>query len=228
MRFLTTACDLMILNLLTILLCLPVVTAVPALTALHYMTLKMARGEQTYLIRPYFKSFAENFQQSFVIGLILLAVGAVIYADWYLIWFSGAAFPQAMKVMITAVTLIVILLLMWVIPVQAHFENTIGSTFKNAVLLSLANFPRTLGMISVWLLPVAVALISYVLWPLIVLFGLSVPAYFSSQLYSPAFLQFEPKAEETVPDELFSMNESDLDVFAENLKETMDTEEEQR
>ena len=44
--FLNKVTDLLILNLVTLLLCLPVITAGAALTAMHYVLLKMGREEE--------------------------------------------------------------------------------------------------------------------------------------------------------------------------------------
>lgn len=43
--------DLIILNLLCILCCLPIVTIGPSLTALHYVTMKMVRNEESYIVK---------------------------------------------------------------------------------------------------------------------------------------------------------------------------------
>ena len=55
MRALGKIADLMILNVLTILLCLPVITGGAAITALHYMCLKLVRNEEGYILKGYFK-----------------------------------------------------------------------------------------------------------------------------------------------------------------------------
>lgn len=220
MRFLTLLFDLMILNLITVLLCIPVVTAVPALVALHYMTLKMARDEQSYIIAPYFKSFKENFKQAFLLGLILLAGVAVLAVDIHIVWGEGSSSPQAMRIAVTAGTIIIVLLFSWIIPLQSHFVNTIGTTLRNSVLMALGNFPRTLLMAAIWLIPVAIAWASYALWPLIVLFGLSAPAFLCAKVYSPVFRRFEPEPEEETPDEQFSMSEADLEQFSKDLDDT--------
>ena len=73
--------DLMILNIVFLICCLPVVTIGASLTALHYVTLKMARNEESYIVRSFFKSFKQNFRQATIINLIMLAVGAVLYVD---------------------------------------------------------------------------------------------------------------------------------------------------
>ena len=64
MRVLGRIADLMIINFLTILLCIPVVTAGAAFTAMHYVMLKLVRDEEGYIVKQYFKSFKENFVQS--------------------------------------------------------------------------------------------------------------------------------------------------------------------
>ena len=46
--------DIMILNAVCLICCLPVVTIGPSLTALYYMTLKMMRNEESYLLRGFF------------------------------------------------------------------------------------------------------------------------------------------------------------------------------
>lgn len=220
MRFLSEAFDLMALNILALLLCIPIVTAVPSLVALHYMTLKMVRKEESYIVKPFFKSFKENFKQSFIIGLIFIAAFIILYMDYNIVYVADIGLPAAFRIILVVVTIIILLLMIWVIPLQSHFVNTLKGTFRNSVLMSLANFPRTLLMALIWLIPLAVAYISAMLWPLLFLYGLSVPAYLSAKVYSPAFKRFEPEQEEEVPDEYFSMDEGDLEQFQKDLNET--------
>ena len=63
--------DLIMLNVVFLICCLPIVTIGASLTALHYVTLKMARNEESYIIRSFFKSFKQNFKQATVINLII-------------------------------------------------------------------------------------------------------------------------------------------------------------
>ena len=60
MEGLSKISDLVVLNLLVLLCCIPVITAGAALTGMHYVLLKMARNEEGYIARSYFKSFKEN------------------------------------------------------------------------------------------------------------------------------------------------------------------------
>ena len=74
MVFLSKVANLMILNVLTIICCIPIFTAGAAITALYYVTIKMARGDDPYIIKGYFKSFKENFKQATIIWLIMLGL----------------------------------------------------------------------------------------------------------------------------------------------------------
>ena len=83
MVFLSKVANLMILNVLTIICCIPIFTAGAAITALYYVTIKMARGDDPYIIKGYiFKSFKENFKQATIIWLIMLVILAIIAVDW--------------------------------------------------------------------------------------------------------------------------------------------------
>lgn len=222
MRFLSDLFDLVVLNIITVLLCIPVVTAVPALTAMHYMALKIARGEQSYIIKPYFKSFKDNLKQSFLIGLGFIAAGLVMYMDWRVIWGAEGLFPSWVRIVFTAAAAIVIMLMLWVIPLQSHFENPIRATLRNSVLMSIGNFPRTLLMVIVWTIPVVLFLASYQLWPIVFMLGLSGPAFVCAKIYSPVFKRYEPEEDEMVSDEMFEMQDEDLEAFSRDLHAAFD------
>lgn len=72
MRALGVVWDLIVLNLLFLVCCIPVVTIGPAITALHYVTTKMA-GEKdgTPVVGNFFKSFRANFRQGVLMGILL-------------------------------------------------------------------------------------------------------------------------------------------------------------
>ena len=80
MQFLSTLTDIVILNVISLICCIPVVTIGASLTALHYVTIRMARKEEGYIIRDFFKSFRQNFIQSTVIWLLFLVISFFFYA----------------------------------------------------------------------------------------------------------------------------------------------------
>lgn len=68
--FMGRVADLLLLNFLCILCCIPVVTAGASITALYYVTLKMARDEESYIARSFFHSFMTIFS---IVGKLMLA-----------------------------------------------------------------------------------------------------------------------------------------------------------
>ena len=62
-QFLNRLTDVVILNVICLICCIPIVTIGTSITALNYVTMKMARNEEGYIVRDFFKSFRENFRQ---------------------------------------------------------------------------------------------------------------------------------------------------------------------
>lgn len=183
--------DLMWLNVLTLLCCLPIVTIGASLTAMNYMALKIARNEECYITRGFFKSFKENFKQATLIWLIFLFVILILVGDFIIMRNSGIEFGDWFQGVITAVSILVLFALMYVFPVLAKFENTVFRTIKNAFLMSLMQLPKTVLMIIMYAIPVVVFFFVIQLMPLALLFGLSLPAWVSAKLYNKFFKKLE-------------------------------------
>ena len=194
MQFLTKVANLMILNMLTLVCCIPIVTGGAAVTAMYYVTLKMAKGEEPYIIKGYFKSFKENFKQGTVIWIILLAVTALIAMDWNIIihGMEGRG-AQFMKIVMFVISTFLVLTALYVFPVLSRFENTVKQTLKNSFLMSILNLPKSILIVIIHALPVVLILISVSLVPVVFLLGLSVVAYLCSMLYVKIFRRFEPE-----------------------------------
>ena len=127
------------LNVLWFLCCLPIVTAGASTTALFYVTLKVARDEEGSITRSFFRSFRQNFKKATIIWLILLALGIVLALDGYvfyhmhsenILWTLGTA------IFFVALAAYVIVL-MYIFPLLARFENTIKAMFLNSIMLGM-------------------------------------------------------------------------------------------
>ena len=110
MQFLGKAADLMWVNILCLLLCLPIFTAGAALTAMHYVCLKIVRDEECYITKAFFKSFKENFVQSTLEWIIMLVMIFIFAGDFYLFYTGAVALPTIIQ-LITCIFLIVVVLL---------------------------------------------------------------------------------------------------------------------
>jgi uncharacterized membrane protein YesL len=228
MRILNKVADLMILNVATLLFCVPglfsgyvalqiymsegvinlpailmfVVLSIPigsALTGMHFVLLKMVRGDEAYIIKDFWKSFKLNFKQASVIWLIFEVAGFLLIAD-YKIYMGSDTFPKIMLIMTGVVAIVIFIIYIYVFPVLSRFSNTIANTIKNSFLMSVLGLPRTLGMILItgasFALPVLGATLIYRIFPIYILFGLSLPGFLCALLYSPLFKRFEPEVKE--------------------------------
>ncbi|MDE6386997.1 MAG: DUF624 domain-containing protein [Lachnospiraceae bacterium] len=205
MRFLNRVGDMMILNLMMIICCIPIITIGAAYTAMHYVVLKMIRGEEGYLIKGFFKSFARNFKQATLLWILMLLVILVFIGDAFIFSYSGVVFPKPLVITVIAVAIVLFMITMYVFPLLARFDNTIKNTIKNAALLAVANLPKTILMAVFYILPFVIGYFSTYSYVFIFLFGISVPAYGAAWLYSGIFKKFEPETEEA-SDLDFSLN----------------------
>lgn len=196
MRILNRVGDLMIMNFLMIFCCLPVITAGAAFTAMHYVLLKIVRGQEGYLIKGFFKSFKENFRQATLIWLLMLLVIAVYVGDSLIFNYSALTFPKPLVIAIVAVAILLAMMAVYVFPLQARFENSVKNTLKNAMILAFANLPKTLLMLVCYILPLVIGYFSTYALLFIFLFGISAPAYAAAWIYSGIFKKLEPEVEE--------------------------------
>lgn len=205
MRVLNRVGDLMILNFLMIICCIPIITAGAAFTAIHYVLLKIIRGEEGYLFRGFFKSFKVNFKQATLIWLMMLVVVAVYVGDCLIFNYSGMEFPKVVMIAVVAVAVLLLMMAVYVFPLQARFENSIKNTLKNALILAFANLPKTILMMVCYAIPLVIGYFSDYALIFIFMFGISAPAYAATYLYSGIFKKLEPESEEIASDLDFSL-----------------------
>ncbi len=225
MQALSKVADLVLLNLLTLACCLPVITIGPALTALNHMALKIARNEEVYIARGFFKSFKENFRQGVLIWLLFLALGAVLVCDYFILLDSKTRYASVMLVLVLVAAAFVIFTFLYTFPVLARFHNTIKATLKNAFMISVAQFPKTILMFVMYLIPVLVFLNFFQLIPFVLFFGLSVPAWGSAKLYNKFFKKLEDsyweRHKNDAGEEGQADEEEDVRIFRDELDETL-------
>lgn len=188
MKALSVAADLLALNLLAFLCCLPVITAGAGLTAMNDLIVHLVRREESYLVRPFFRSFRANFKQSTLLWLLFLAAGLLLYFDYH----AAAVYAPPLRYPIAAIGVLLLAIGMYAFALLSRYENTVWGTLKNAVSLAIAFFPRTLGMVvftlAFWLLALHFYQIGA---PVLLLFGLSLPCYVGALLLKGVFEKLE-------------------------------------
>ena len=127
------------LNILWFICCIPVITIGASTTALFYVTLKISKNEEGSITKAFFHSFKENLRQGTVIWLILLAFGIILGIDGYVLYHMR--FENVFWTLCTAVFCVAAaayaIILMYIFPLLARFDNTIVAMFKNALFIGV-------------------------------------------------------------------------------------------
>ena len=117
MKGLSIAADLIILNLLTIVFCLPVFTIGPALTAMNDIVIHIVRGEEGYTIGPFIQSFKANFKKGLPFSLITVLAAGILVFDYLAL---NTYFPE-LRVVIVAIAVVAIAMGVYMYGLQARY-----------------------------------------------------------------------------------------------------------
>ena len=202
-RALSDLNTLVILNILTALFCIPVITAGASVAAMHYVIMEMFENRGDGAAREFWKRFKENLRNATPVWLILLAAAVFIYMDCRIIMGGQMGLPRAMLVPLYIGAFIEASIAVYAFPLTARFVYSTGATFKNSAILAVANFPRTVLMVLYHvIMPYLLFNVSRLL-PLFFLVGISLPAYFSALLYMPVIRKMigEPEPDEDMPED---------------------------
>ena len=203
-RFLDRATNLIFLNLIFIICCLPVVTIGPALTALYYVTLKIHRGEDPSILKTFFHSFRTNFKQGFVLGISMLLIAALLIFDLFALTSVvdiPAAIAQILIFLSIFLLIALVLVALYVFAVLAQFDNTTLQLVKWSAILSIRHLPVTIFSLVLVAIPALTFLFLpdiflRVMVPAIFLIVFSGTAMLQSFFYARVFDFYIPKEEE--------------------------------
>lgn len=199
MRFLTAVADLIALNLLWLICCIPVITIGPSCTAMCYVARKIAEKEAPSVMNTFFRAFRANLKQSLIVFLILLAP-IVLVGVYLLMAVSGGLDHLPLVKYLSYLAIIIIgFVCSYVYPLIAYFDNTVGNTLKNAILLPFANPFLALVVTALNMLPILTLLINYELMIRISFFclaiGCSLTAVVNAKLLGRFFQRLAPPEE---------------------------------
>ncbi len=194
MRVLGVLADLMILNFLTLLLCLPILTAGASLTAMHYVLQKMVREEEGDVSQQFFRAFKLNFRQATILWIGLLIVFGALFVDWRIIRMQGDQFPGIVIILLYAAIAVIYLISLYLFPVLARYKNTIGGTIRTSFAMAVYGISRFRTFICgfVNLLPmILLYLFGYAVVPVFLAFCFTGPGYVRALIYRGLFNFYE-------------------------------------
>lgn len=191
-RFFDFLYKLLIINLFTIFLSILIIPAFPAIVAM-FATIRDDLDE-TNPLKAYFRNFKKYFKKSFITGIILIIAIAIVAFAFY---FYAFAIPQdTFNEIIFQMGIIVMILLMLVMLMSVvHlpllviiFKSlTIIETFKTAFYISFRYILTTLVLLGMFVLKI----VGVVLFPIWIIFGLTLPTFLGVKITKPIYYKFE-------------------------------------
>ncbi len=192
MIYANKASDLMGLNLLMLLFCLPVFTLGPSVTAMHYVLLKILRDElEEGVIRTFWKAFRSNFKQATLLWLIYLPIGLLLGLDLLLFHKGLFPLPQILKYFLIALLVVWLLNLNWALILQSRYYNPVKVTLRNALLFCLFHPIDTLLISAVLCVPFALIIFMPEMTPVVLLCGFGLSGILAAALYNRIFIHHE-------------------------------------
>lgn len=183
-RFFNTIGDVVLLNLLFLLCCIPVITIGPALTALFHCTLRIVKGSLDGAFSTFFSAFRQNFLQALAAWLLFLAAALILVSNLRFLESRPAGRPFYLMSGFPAALLAIYFL--YVFPVIAAFSNRLFPLIKNAYAFALLHFPSTAVMAFLTIFPMYMTYQDLQLMPLYAccwfFFGFSLTALANSLL----------------------------------------------
>lgn len=199
MRFLARLADLVILNVVFVITCLPLFTIGAAISALYTVVFAMDTEREGKALPTYFRAFRENFRQGTAVFLVLFLFGAASCVNMARFSEIGGGLGYGLFLLAMLVLILTVFTATFAFPLVSQFRNSTGAMLKNALLLSLSHLPRAIlaGIINAfpWLVMI-VNLYAFlrlgVLW-----FALyfSAAAYYNSRILKKVFDALAENAE---------------------------------
>ena len=194
--FLRRMFDLMVLNILWLLCCLPVFTFGPASSALARVMITLVRGGSEAVAKNYFIAFRRDFGRAVVLGLIGLLGLAIAVSDILFALSLSGGMKILFLIVAVLVSSLVFSYLAYIFALHAFFENSIAGQIRNALSLAAASPMETLAIWLCFAVPVAAILllpriVLVYIGFLYILFGVSCPAYFAAKHQAKVIARFD-------------------------------------
>lgn len=172
------AWELMKLNLLFLLACLPIVTVGAALAGLHYAAMQIVRERSGGVARDFMTGFRGNWKPA---TCIAAAVIAFAYCAFRALWVYEVRGTLAYQVLFVLTCIVAVLLAcvgLYLFPLLTTVELPVSAVCKNALILAIARPLHALPGALVGALWFGVGAFFFPLsLPVVLLAGFSLPAF---------------------------------------------------
>ena len=154
--------NLILLNILYLLFCIPIVTIGPATAAMTKILRNYAREEHAFIWSDFWDTFKQNFWQAFGVGIINIFAYALLYFN-YVMYMNMPDVDTLFRSVALAVILLSVTALTfmnyYIFVMMVTFKLTFKQLWKNAFIFAWAGFFRNLLITIINFIIVAICVI---------------------------------------------------------------------
>ena len=121
MRVLGRLGDIIILNMIFVVGCIPVITIGTSLSALYAVAMKMARGEEPSVWKEFWNAYKRTFKQATICWLIMAVVAMLLFVDFRIIRVFQGSMYSVMRVILAIILGVWILMFQYLFPYSERF-----------------------------------------------------------------------------------------------------------
>ena len=195
MRFCEKVLDIVTVNLLFVVSCLPIVTIGVAKISLYQTIFEVKRSRRVPVFKIYIRAFKQNLKLGFQLGLLELGIFLISVVDLSLFWSqTGVAF-QPIKAICLGILIFLTLVMLASYPIAARYELTWKEVLQKGLLLVSFNFVWFFLMLAIILLIIMLLYLSGFTLVLggsaFLLFGFGLLAFCQAGLMEKLFAKYQ-------------------------------------
>ena len=190
--------ELIKLNLLFLLFCIPVVTIGPACAGMSKVTMLMMREKPFFVFQDFWDAFRQNWKQGFLGGLLLAAViaAAGFSLPFYMQTAQENAAGYLLVFLVAAVLMIIGLATVYLFPMIVTFAFPFPVVLRNCLLLGLVCLKQSLpALLVIGGLGLVLLLLFPLNLPLLLFFYFAFASFVSSFAAWPGMERYVVKTE---------------------------------
>ena len=152
MRFCEKVLDIVTVNLLFVVSCLPIVTIGVAKISLYQTIFEVKRSRRIPVFKIYIRAFKQNLKLGFQLGLLELGIFLISVVDLSLFWSKTGVVFQLIKAICLGILIFLTLVMLASYPIAARYELTWKEVLQKGLLLVSFNFVWFFLMLAIILL----------------------------------------------------------------------------
>ena len=195
MRFCEKVLDIVTVNLLFVVSCLPIVTIGVAKISLYQTIFEVKSSRRVPVFKTYMRAFKQNLKLGLQLGLLELGIFLISVVDLSLFWGQTSLGFQLIKAICLGILIFLTLVMLASYPIAARYDLTWKEVLQKGLLLVSFNFMWFFLMLAIILLIIMLLYLSGFTLVLggsaFLLFGFGLLAFCQAGLMEKLFAKYQ-------------------------------------